>query len=90
MQLAGYATIPDGTGDEVQPEAPDDTWMNSMNLTAAFHFMKLGLKLPEGSVEFVHPNLLKSYMTIHMEGCDGDAKSLLEFKRIGRFFCRIC
>jgi hypothetical protein len=81
MQLAGYATIPDGTGDVVQPEAPDGKWLDSMNVAAAFHYMKFGLKLPEGSVEFVHPNLLKLYMEAHVKGCAGDAEEEAQQKR---------
>lgn len=82
MQIAGYETTPDGTaGDEVQPEAPNGQWMNSMNLTAAFQFMKLGLKLPEASVELVHPNLLKSYMTVHSMGSAGDAEEIAEVQQ---------
>jgi hypothetical protein len=82
MQLAGYATNPeDGAGDQVQPEAPNGQWMNSMNLTAAFYYMKLALNLPNASVQFVHPELLKSFMEVHLKGCpeDGD---VLEFGAI--------
>jgi hypothetical protein len=35
-----------------------------MNLVAAFEYIKFGLKLAEGSVELVHPELLKVFMEI--------------------------
>ena len=47
-----------------------------MNLVAAFECIKLGLKLPEGSVELVHPELLKVFMQILLEGTDETASVL--------------
>ena len=47
-----------------------------MNLVAAFEYIKFGLKLAEGSVELVHPELLKVYMEIVLKGTDEAAAAL--------------
>ena len=52
----------------MQPEGPEGAWMYKMNLVAAFEYMKVGLKLAEGAVELVHPELLKLFMQVVLEG----------------------
>lgn len=77
MSAAGYCTSfedDDGdAGDLVQPEAPNGTWMNQMNLVAAFQLMQWALKLPANSVQIVHPELLKTFMRVHLQGFDEGA-----------------
>ena len=52
----------------MQPEGPEGAWMYKMNLVAAFEYMKVGLKLAEGAVELVHPELLKLFTQVVLEG----------------------
>ena len=80
---AGYRSNYDiaEVGDAVQPESADGAWLYEMKLVAAFEYIKVGLKLAEGSVELVHPELLKAFMEILLQGTDENA-SVLDIQEI--------
>lgn len=77
MSTAGYKTnyVGEDSGDAVQAEAADGSWLYHMNVIAAFQYMEFALKLPKGSVKLVNPELLKSFMEVCLKGVDAEASA---------------
>ena len=77
LQFAGYRVQGAGGGDTVQDETKAGSMIYSLNLAAGFRLMQMCLDM-KGEVEFVHPDLLKTYMEGRAGPAEGADEAFVE------------
>ena len=78
MRWCGYMLRGECEGDVVQNEAKQGTMIYSLNLAAGFRLMQMNLDMKDEDLEFVHPDLWKTYMESRKGPAEGADEACVE------------